>query len=246
MFWNRLVPRTGAADELEWLNNDPEILKTPASSAFLASVIHTLSEEMGFRRSAESNSGEAGNGSPVPLLSYSFIEYVDGLDLSGFDLLEIGGGSSTAFWATRCRSVTVLETNPEWAKAVAAKSPQAEVEVVATEQLASRIAAFDRAFDIIVIDPAGNRRACARAAAAKLAPGGFAVLDNSDWYPNASAELRAAGLIEIDFHDFRPVRHFRSTTSMYLEPAFRPKPKQDRLPLTPIGGKKVSGNRWDL
>lgn len=246
MFWNRLMPRTGAADELEWLNNDPEILKTPASSAFLASVIHTLSEDMGFRRSAEANSGEAGDGSPVPLLSYSFTEYVNGLDLSSFDLLEVGGGSSTAFWAARCRSVTVLETNPDWARALAVKSPEAKVEVVASEQVAARIAGFDRTFDIIVIDPAGNRRACAQKAATKLSPGGFAVLDNSDWYPNASATLREAGLIEIDFHDFRPVRHFRSTTSIYLDPAFRPKPKQGRLPLTPIGGKKVSGNRWDV
>ena len=246
MFWNRLAPRTGAADELEWLNNDPEILKTPTASVFLASVMHTLSEDMGFRRSAEANSGQAGDGQPLPLLSYSFIEYVDGLDLSGFDLLEVGGGSSTSFWSARCRSVTVLETNPEWARTVALQNPRAKVAVVATEQLAGRIGALNETFHIIVIDPAGNRLACAREAAAKLAKGGFAVLDNSDWYPNASAVLRKAGLIEIDFHDFRPVRHFRSTTSMYLHPDFRPKPKQERLPLTPVGGKRVSGNRWDF
>lgn len=80
----------------------------------------------------------------------------------------------------------------------------------------------------------------------KLGQGGFAVLDNSDRYPNASAALPEAGLIEVGFHDFRPVRRFRSTTSIYLDLAFRPKPKQWRLPLTPVGGKPVSGNRWDV
>lgn len=202
---------------------------------------------MGFRRSAEANSGQTGAGQPVPMLSYSFTEYVDGLDLSAFDLLELGGGgSSTLFWSARCRSVTVLETNDNWARALTSQNPKAKVELVATEKLPERVRALSQSFDIIVIDAAANRLACAREAAAKLTKGGFAVLDNSDWYPNASAALREAGLIEVDFHDFRPVRHFRSTTSMYLEPSFRPKPKQGRLPLTPVGGKRVSGNRWDV
>lgn len=245
MFWRVLGPRTGAADEIARLNNDPSIVSTPVSSVFLASLMTLLSENLGMRRSAETGESRLGDGTPVPMISFSLIEYLDGLDLSGFDVLEIGGGLSTDFFAARAKSVHTLETNPEWVRAIAARNPKAIVEF-APEPIAARIAAFDKTFGIIVIDPSGNRLSCARASIAKLKPGGFIILDNSEWYPNASKVLRDAGLIEVDFHDFRPCHHFRTTTSIYLHPEFRPVPKEDRLPRVPIGGKNPQPNPWDL
>jgi DeoR/GlpR family transcriptional regulator of sugar metabolism len=103
-----------------------------------------------------------------------------------------------------------------------------------------------RSFDAIVIDAAANRLQLAKAAIGLLRPGGFIVLDNSDWYPNAARALRDADLIQVDFHDFRPLHHYRCTTSLFLHREFRPKPKSARLPLVPIGGKDVADtNRWD-
>ena len=87
----------------------------------------------------------------------------------------------------------------------------------------------------------------ARSAVKILKPGGFIVLDNSDWYPNAARVLREADLIQVDFHDFRPQHHYRCTTSLFMHHAFRPKPRSPRLPLAPIGGKDVAAtNAWDL
>jgi hypothetical protein len=58
--------------------------------------------------------------------------------------------------------------------------------------------------------------------------------------------LRAADLIQVDYHDFRPLHHFRCTTSIFLHRDFRPKPKSSRLPLVPIGGKDLADtNQWD-
>jgi hypothetical protein len=227
------------------LKNDPNIVTAPVGTVFLASAMNILGEEMGFRASAESNEGQLGKDA-APIFSYALIEYLNGLDLSGFDVLEIGGGGSTAFWVERARSVTTLETDAAWAETARARNPRATIEIATPAELAGRIQTFERSFGVIVIDPKANRLACARASTPKLAPGGFIILDNSDWYPNASRALREAGLIEIDFHDFRPAHHFRATTSIYLHPEFRPRPKQDRLPLTPIGGKYIPNNRLDL
>jgi hypothetical protein len=245
MYWNILRPQTGSAEEMARLNNDPNIVKAPTSSVFLASAFTLLSEDLGLRRSSDSNESRLGNGAPIPMMSYALIEYLNGLDLKGFDVLEIGGGLSTDYWVAQARHVTTLETDPAWVKQTAERNPRATVEHIAGS-LADRIAAFDRKFGIIVIDPGANRLACARAALPKLEPGGFIILDNSDWYPNTSKLLRDADLIEVDFHDFRPCHHFRATASIYLSREFRPKPKGPRLPLSPIGGKQIALNGWDI
>jgi hypothetical protein len=245
MYWNLLKPQTGSREEMARLNNDPNIVKAPNSSIYLASAFTLLSEDLGLRRSADTNESKLGDGTPVPMMSYALVEYLNGLDLKGLDVLEIGGGLSTDYWTDHARSVTTLETDAVWAKETVERNPTAVVEHI-TGSLADRIAEFDRKFGIIVVDPSANRLACARAALPKLEAGGFVILDNSDWYPNTSKLLRDAQLIEVDFHDFRPCHHFRATTSIYLTRDFRPKPKGPRLPLSPIGGKQIALNGWDI
>lgn len=245
MYWNLLKPQTGSPEEMARLNNDPNIVKTPVSSVFLASTFTLLSEDLGLRRSADTNESKLGDGTPVPMMSFALIEYLNGLDLTGFDVLEIGGGLSTDYWTARAKSVTTLETDEAWVKQTAERNPKAVVEHV-TGALSDRIAAFDRTFGVIVIDPSANRLTAARAALPKLEKGGFVILDNSDWYPNTSKLLREADLIEVDFHDFRPCHHFRATASIYLTRDFRPKPRGPRLPLSPIGGKQIALNGWDI
>jgi len=104
----------------------------------------------------------------------------------------------------------------------------------------------NRTFDIVVIDAAANRYQLAKNALKVLRAGGFVILDNSDWFPNAARVLRESDLIQVDFHDFRPLHHYRCTTSLFLHREFRPKPQSTRLPLPPIGGKDVAAtNGWD-
>lgn len=244
MFWTR-VESSNMLDAQTRFNNDPDVVNLSKSAMFTASAMNILNEQMGFRLSADADAGRLGDGTHLPMLSYSLVEYLMGLDLSDFDLLEIGGGDSTVFWTARARSVLTLETNAQWAEVVRRQATGATLEVVSQDTLEQSISALDRTFGIIVIDPAANRLACARVAPAKLDPGGFILLDNSDWFPNAAQTLRDAGLIQVDFHDFRPGKPYRATASLFLSPAFRPRPRGARLPLPPIGGKQVGGNFWD-
>lgn len=246
MFWSRVAPRAGIANEIDTLKNHPQVVRASASAVFMASVSRILGEEMGFKAAADTDQARFADGAPAPLFSYGSIEYLDGLDLSGYDLLELGGGLSTDFWSARVKSVTTLETNPQWAAQLRARNPEAKIETIQASKIAQRIRAFERTFDIIIIDADANRYQCARAAVEKLAPSGFAILDNSEWHPNASKVLRDADLIEIDFHDFKPCHFYRTTTSLYLGRQFRPVPKGDRLPALPIGGKKAENSVHDV
>ncbi|MGB6306641.1 MAG: hypothetical protein WBF89_02525 [Steroidobacteraceae bacterium] len=246
MFWTKALPT--AQMNVEQVRRSFEVVEAPDSAIFLASAMHILSGGLGYKASLEQRACVLGDGRPIPMMSYSLVEYLLGLDLSSLDLLELGGGSSTEFWAGRARSVVTLETSPEWMKLLQSHPlPNLEARLSTPETLANDMAALARSFDAIVIDAAANRYQLARGAIRMLRPGGFIILDNSDWYPNAAQLLRQADLIQVDFHDFRPGHHFRCTTSLFLHREFRPKPNSTRLPLPPIGGKDVGAtNRWDL
>ena len=245
MFWTRAIP-TGEVT-VEHIKRNFGVVEAPDQVIYLASLTHILASGLGFKASAERNTSMLGDGRPIPMMSYSLIEYLLGLDLSAFELLELGGGVSTRFWASCVKSVFTLETSGEWLKSLHSHPmPNVEAKLSAPEGIAKDMATLGRTFDVIVIDSAANRLELAQRAAPMLRPGGFVILDNSDWYPNAAHVLRESDLIQIDFHDFRPLHSFRCTASLFLHREFRPRPKGTRLPLTPIGGKDVADtNRWD-
>lgn len=245
MFWTKALPKT--VFDAEQTKRKLDIVELPDSEVFLASVTSILANGLGYRASFERRASVLGDGRPVPMMSYGLIEYLLGLDLSLFEVLELGGGGSTQFWSTHTRSVLTLETNPEWVKALQSQRlPNVEARLSTPDTLLSDMLAPGRKFDAIVIDLAANRYLLAKRAIEILSPGGCVILDNSDWYPNAARILREADLIQVDFHDFRPLHHFRCTTSLFLHREFRPNPKAARLPLVPIGGKDLAGtNDWD-
>ena len=227
--------------------NRLDIMDMPGVAAFQASALHILSEGLGFRKSLEQNVCMLGDDRVIPMMSYGLIEYLMGLDLSSCEVLELGGGHSTEFWAGRVRSVVTLESDSGWADVLKSKAlANVEVRTITVDTIAGEIPALGQRFDIVVVDISGNRYRCAKAALQVLRPGGCVLLDNADWYPNTTALLRAADLIEVDFHDFRPLRWYRCSTSLFLHKEFRARPRHGRLPLPPIGGKDIAdGNQWD-
>lgn len=247
MFWTHLIPGTRRGEDADGLRNNVGVHELSRGVMFLASAISILARDLGFVQSADTDAASLGDGEPIPLMSYSFIEYVSGLSLSHYECLELGGGRSTHFWAKRMGRVLTLETNAELARRLSLEKA-ANLEVLHVEEASlAEAAGRHGVFDAVIIDAAANRVACARTALKILKAGGFIVLDNSDWHPNAARLLRDADLIEVDFHDFRPAHHYRGTTSVFLHREFRPRPKGQRLPLPPIGGKSpTEPNRGDL
>ncbi|HUN74580.1 MAG TPA: hypothetical protein VMU40_08700 [Steroidobacteraceae bacterium] len=245
MFWTRAV--ASGEITLEHIKRNFGVVEAPDHVIYLASLLNILSSGLGFKASADRNAPVLGDGQPIPMMSYSLVEYLHGIDLCAVELLELGGGSSTRFWASRVKSVLTLETSQEWLLSVQSQRlPNVEARLSTPESLSGDAVRLGRTFDGIVIDSAANRLELAGRAVAMLRPGGFVILDNSDWYPNAARVLRESDLIQIDFHDFRPLHSFRCTTSLFLHREFRAKPRGTRLPLAPIGGKDVADtNRWD-
>jgi hypothetical protein len=245
VLWNKVTPKDRA--EHDHLAKFESVLEIPDSVVYLSSVSSILFVEMGFGRSIDKQASQLGDGTAIPMISYGLIEYLMAMDLSGMDVLEIGGGGSTEFWASRSKSVLTFETDPGLAQTLRGRQfSNVTVQTSTPDTLARDLGAVAKTFDIIVIDPAANRYACAKAVRGMLRPGGFMLLDNSDWYPNTAKFLRDGDLIQVDFPDFRPLHHFRAVASLFLHRDFRPKPKFDRMPVPCLGGKdSASINVWD-
>lgn len=172
---------------------------------------------------------------PLPWLTYPAIEYLRQLDFSDKRVFEYGSGASTLFWSGVARQIDSVEHVPDFYREVARQAP-ANCQIVLREwpdEYVSQIAA-GAPYDVIVID-GHSRVRCAEVAPQYLKPGGLIILDNSDWFPEASARLRAADLIEVDMAGFAPINDCAHTTSFYFDRQFRAEPRHDQQPTAPIG-----------
>ena len=54
------------------------------------------------------------NGSPIPWFTYPAIDFLDSIELESKNVLEVGGGFSTLYWALRGCSGISLELDQDW------------------------------------------------------------------------------------------------------------------------------------
>lgn len=189
--------------------------QTPARK--VVGVTKRVLLDYGYVRSLRAGAPIQGRRDPVPWYTFAAIEYLQGLDLAGRRVFEFGAGNSTLFWQERAAEVVSVETDPEWYEQILPRV-RASTRLVLCRDRDEYLAEIGRhpPFDVIVIDGLW-RKASARAALERLAPGGMLVLDNGDWFPHTHAVLREAGLVEIDFHGLGPLSRYAWTTSIFLD-----------------------------
>lgn len=159
-------------------------------------------------------------GMEVPWYTYPAIEYLSGFDFSDCDVFEFGSGNSSAFWASRARSVCSVEDNQDWFDVVRKKKKANQTIIHRANELgyAKSLAEQGRLFEVIVID--GNwRRACSIEALDCLKEGGMIVLDNSDREVERECGrlFRENGLLQIDFSGFGPINGYCWSTSIFIK-----------------------------
>ena len=208
-----------------------------------------IKREYGYLRSLTENQCVNAGGEPIPWYTYPAIEQISKWDFSDCDILEYGCGNSTLWWAKQARSVTSIESAPEWYERVASKLPD-NCEVILSpldedkeglQQLNGYLETIDDLgfFDVIIIDGVnipGGRLACTERALSHLKPGGLFIIDNSDWLPLTCQKMRDEGFFEIDFFGLGPLNDTAETTSLFFRKDFRIKPNSEVHPGNIIGG----------
>lgn len=141
-------------------------------------------------------------------------------------VLELGAGASTAWLASRARCVTSFENDDGWRAEVYRRLQDAEVTNVELRpfhprSLASLVSELpDECADIAIVDCTADadRVACVAAAAAKVPPGGYIVLDDSDRRELAGANDALAGWERRCFVGIKPYPLRASETTFYRRP----------------------------
>jgi hypothetical protein len=196
-----------------------------------------LAFQYGYLRSAATLRSIDAAGDPLPWITYPAIDFLRQLDLSRADVFEYGCGGSTAFWGRVARHVDSVEHVEAFYQEVRPMLPancDLSLEVVPEEYI--HAVARKAPYDVIVID-GHSRVRCSEIAAKYLKDGGFIILDNSDWFHEASANLRNADLLEVDLAGMSPINDIITTTSFYFHRNFRGKPAADRQPVGAIGSR---------
>ena len=142
-----------------------------------------------------------------PWMVYEAIDWLQSYLGPEMQLFEWGSGGSTLFFASRVRSVITVEHDPAWHSVVAQQllhydihnvhltlcepertetlleaytSTDERYEGLSFQRYVEAIDAYsDDTFDLVVVDGRA-RPGCMRHAVAKIRPGGYLLLDNSD------------------------------------------------------------------
>jgi hypothetical protein len=207
-------------------------------------VFRILAVDYGFVKSVAGRTPLDSDGAPCPWYTYPALDYLKQLDFSEKTVFEYGCGHSTLFWAARAARVVSVEHDRGWYERLDSKVPGNCTPVYEAESdaYAATIDRYDP-FDVVVVDglvTGRTRLKCARAALARLRPGGMIILDNSDWLPESARQLRDAGLIQVDMTGFAPANDYTCCTSLFLDRAFAFKPLHDRQPLPGPGARRYN------
>lgn len=210
----------------------------------LNSVLQLIQVAHGFARSADERFPVDAWGRPTPWVARPIIDFLFQLNLSSTRVFEFGGGASTHYWRRRCGKVTCVESSPEWSERLSRLGPEAEV-LLRTDASSYAGAILERPglYDIILIDAApAFRSGCVGPALKRLDPRGMIILDDAPFYPEAAAELRRGGLIEVDFTGYSPLENNLQTTAIFLSREFDLPRRQGVNPVFPFGSP---GFDWD-
>ena len=131
-----------------------------------------------------------------------------------------------------------MEREEDWFHLVKPQlPPNVNIELCKNEsRYADSISSKQVKFDIIVIDGA-VRYPCVETSLDKINEDGIIILDNSEWYPNASSHLRKNGYIQIEFSGFGPINAFTSCTSIFFKNTKILSKRLNHKDWSPIGGR---------
>lgn len=176
--------------------------------------------EIGWIESMQTNLPVDKHIKPIPWVTYSFIDFIDGRLLNSMSIFEYGAGNSTLYFAHKVRKVTTVEHDYEWYKNMKGIVP-ANVDL-RHEPLeyggnySRTVNNQTEKFDLVIVD-GRDRNNCIKNSITSINDRGVIVLDDSERpnYAEAIDFLYGQSYRKIDFTGIAPCIYYRKTTSVF-------------------------------
>lgn len=170
---------------------------------------------------------KSGRGQDMPWFAFEATEWLSTKLRRNMATFEYGSGGSTLFFGKRVGRHIAIEHNREWYETVKKRLERenltnvnlihAPLQTVDEQSYAATIDRFPGPFDMILID-GHDRNGCIFMAKARVAKGGYIILDDSDRPEYAEALEALASFERKDFRGLGPINAYISETSVFKEP----------------------------
>lgn len=173
----------------------------------------------GWFRSLEADASVDAQGNPLPWITYPAIDFLKKRIHPDMSVFEYGCGGSTLWWASRVKEIVSVEHSREWHEKMKRLAPSNvtlyHIELVDDGAYSRKVAEFDAAFDIVVID-GRDRVRCGINSLKALKPAGVIIWDNSDRqaYEQGIRFLLERGFHRVEFIGLAPLINIKSETSI--------------------------------
>lgn len=162
-----------------------------------------------------------GSATPIPMLTYPFLKFLEKRINREMTVFEYGSGNSTLWWAKRVNRVVACEHDKGWFEKMSRDVPaHAEVKYVPLERedYANFVKQYRNEFDVVVID-GRDRIKCAINSVPALKEGGVIIWDDTerDFYREGFRQLSELGYKQLEFEGLRPTRADYSITSIFYK-----------------------------
>ena len=200
-----------------------ELISKPQRLKSLLSFNHKgYLTQIGWYKAYESKASVDENNSPIPWVTYSFIDFIKGRLKKDHHIFEFGAGNSTWFYAQNVGSVTSVEHDKLWYDKIVSKKPENSNMIFCALEpdgdYSKMPKILDQKFNIIIID-GRDRVNCCKQAIDALTKDGVIILDDSyrTGYQQGIEFLKANGFKELPFSGISPGFFHRSSTSVFYK-----------------------------
>ncbi len=176
--------------------------------------------ETGWINSIATGTVTSVSNSPVPWVTYPFINFIEDRLTSTLQLFEYGSGNSTLYYSKRVAYVYSVENDKLWYEKIESSMPE-NVNLFYCEleydgDYCRYAAKTNKKFDLIIVDGRDRVNCCVNSIDI-LNPTGVLVLDDSEReeYSKAITFLAQRGFKKIDFWGIAPTVDYLKCTSIF-------------------------------
>jgi len=172
----------------------------------------------GWFKSYRNNTPMDREGNPLPWISYSMINFLEGRLTKDMKVCEYGAGQSTLWFSSKVKSVISIEHSQEWYELINNKLPdncELHCKSLEDNSYQNKILEFEKYFDVVLIDGRERVQALENCISA-LKDDGVIVFDNSNRlrYQDGLKKVQEKGFKRIDFYGMGPTDAVLFATSV--------------------------------